>query len=79
VAHVYDERNPAVKKFVRQVIEVAVKKGKYIGICGQAPSDYPEFAEFVVECGIQSVSLNPDTVIKTTLLVADLEKRLGIS
>jgi len=79
VAHVYDERNPAVKKFVRQVIEVAVKKGKYIGICGQAPSDYPEFAEFVVECGIGSMSLNPDTVIKTTLIVAELEKRLGIS
>ena len=79
VAHVYDERNPAVKKFVKQVIETAVKKGKYIGICGQAPSDYPEFAEFVVECGIESMSLNPDTVIKTTLIVADLEKRLGIS
>jgi len=78
VAHVYDERNPAVKRFVKQVIEVAVKKGKYIGICGQAPSDYPEFAEFVVECGIGSMSLNPDTVIKTTLIVADLEKRLGI-
>ncbi|NLW81871.1 MAG: phosphoenolpyruvate synthase [Desulfovibrionales bacterium] len=78
VAHVYDERNPAVKRFVRQVIEVSVKKGKYIGICGQAPSDYPEFAEFVVECGIQSMSLNPDTVIKTTLLVAEAEKRLGI-
>ncbi len=76
VAHVYDERDPAVKKFVRQVIEVAVRQGKYIGICGQAPSDYPEFAQFVVECGIQSMSLNPDTVIKTTLLVADLEKRL---
>ena len=79
VAHVYDERNPAVKKFVRQVIETAVRKGKYIGICGQAPSDYPEFAEFVVECGIESMSLNPDTVIKTTLIVAELEKRLGIS
>ncbi len=78
VAHVYDERNPAVKKFVKQVIEVAVKKGKYIGICGQAPSDYPEFAEFVVECGIQSMSLTPDTVIKPTLIVADLEKRLGL-
>ena len=79
VAHVYDERNPAVKRFVRQVIEVAVKKGKYIGICGQAPSDYPEFAEFVVECGIGSMSLNPDTVIKTTLIVAELEKRLGMA
>lgn len=79
VAHVYDERNPAVKKFVRQVIETAVRKGKYIGICGQAPSDYPEFAEFVVECGIGSMSLNPDTVIKTTLIVAELEKKLGLS
>jgi len=79
VAHVYDERNPAVKRFVKQVIEVAVKKGKYIGICGQAPSDYPEFAEFVVECGIESMSLNPDTVIKTTLIVAELEKKLGLS
>ena len=78
VAHVYDERNPAVKKFVKQVIETAVKKGKYIGICGQAPSDYPEFAEFVVECGIESMSLNPDTVIKTTLIVAELEKKLGL-
>jgi pyruvate,water dikinase len=79
VAHVYDERNPAVKRFVRQVIEVALKKDKYIGICGQAPSDYPEFAEFVVECGIGSMSLNPDTVIKTTLVVAELEKRLGMA
>lgn len=77
VAHVYDERNPAVKKMVRQVIEVCNAKGKYIGICGQAPSDYPEFAEFIVECGIGSMSLNPDTVIKTTLAVAALEKRLG--
>ncbi|WP_022661436.1 phosphoenolpyruvate synthase [Paucidesulfovibrio longus] len=76
VAHVYDERNEAVKRMVRQVIDVANRKGKYIGICGQAPSDYPEFAEFVVECGIQTMSLNPDTVIKTTLAVAELEKRL---
>ena len=78
VSHVYDERNPAVKKMVRQVIEIAVKKGKYIGICGQAPSDYLEFAEFVVECGIETMSLNPDTVIKTTLAVAELEKKLGM-
>ncbi|MBC8495194.1 phosphoenolpyruvate synthase [archaeon] len=78
VAHVYDERNPAVKKLVKQVIEVCNAKGKYIGICGQAPSDYLEFAEFVVECGIQTMSLNPDTVIKTTLAIAELEKKLGI-
>ncbi|HLP79976.1 MAG TPA: phosphoenolpyruvate synthase, partial [Acidobacteriota bacterium] len=76
VAHVYDERNEAVKKLVKQVIEVAVRKGKYIGICGQAPSDYIEFAEFVVECGIQTMSLNPDTVIKTTAKIAEVEKRI---
>ncbi len=78
VAHVYDERNEAVKRMVKQVIEVAKRKNKYIGICGQAPSDYIEFAEFLVECGIQSMSLNPDTVIKTTLAVAALEKRMGV-
>ncbi len=78
VAHVYDERNEAVKRLVKQVIEIANKKGKYIGICGQAPSDYIEFAEFVVRCGIQTMSLNPDTVIKTTLAIAELEKKLGI-
>lgn len=79
VAHVYDERNPAVKEMVERVIKVATKKGKYIGICGQAPSDYVEFAEFVVQCGIETMSLNPDTMIKTTLAVAELEKKLGIS
>jgi pyruvate,water dikinase len=76
VAHVYDERNPAVKKLVKQVIEVANRKGKYIGICGQAPSDYIEFAEFVVECGIQTMSLNPDTVIKTIPRIASVEAKL---
>lgn len=79
VSHIYDERNEAVKRLVKQVIETANRKGKYIGICGQAPSDYQEFAEFVVECGIQTMSLNPDTVIKTTLAIAELEKKLGIS
>lgn len=77
VASVYDERNPAVKKMIKQVIDVCNAKGKYVGICGQAPSDYLDFAEFLVECGIQSMSLNPDTVIKTTLAVAELEKKLG--
>ncbi|MGV8151618.1 MAG: phosphoenolpyruvate synthase [Candidatus Nanoarchaeia archaeon] len=78
VAHVYDERNDAVKKLVKQVIETCNRRDKYIGICGQAPSDYPEFARFVVECGIGTMSLNPDTVIKTTFDIAELEKRLGI-
>jgi pyruvate, water dikinase len=77
VAHVYDERNEAVKRMVKWVIETANSKGKYIGICGQAPSDYPEFAEFVVECGIQTMSLNPDTIIKTTLAIAELETKLN--
>ncbi len=79
VAQVYDERNEAVKRMVKWVIETANSKGKYIGICGQAPSDYVEFAEFVVECGIQTMSLNPDTIIKTTLAIAELEKKMGIN
>jgi pyruvate,water dikinase len=74
VAHIYDERNEAVKKLIRQVIETAKRKGCKIGICGQAPSDFPEFAEFLVECGIDSISLNPDTVIKTRLLIAEKEE-----
>ena len=79
VADLYDERNEAVKKLIKQVIEVCNKKGKYIGFCGQAVSDFVEMAEFVVEAGIQSMSLNPDTVIKTTMKVAEVEKKLGIS
>jgi len=78
VAHLYDERNEAVKRLVSKVIEIAKKKGRKIGICGQAPSDFPEFAEFLVRCGIDSISLNPDVVIKTKLLVAEREKELGI-
>jgi pyruvate, water dikinase len=79
VSHLYDERNDAVKRLVKQVIDVAKKKGRKIGICGQAPSDFPDFAEFLVECGIDSMSLIPDTVIKTKLAVAKKEKELGIS
>jgi pyruvate, water dikinase len=78
VAHLYDERNEAVKRLVRQVIKVAKEKGRKIGICGQAPSDFPEFAEFLVECGIDSISLIPDTVIKTRLAIAAKEKKLGL-
>lgn len=78
VAHIYDERNDAVKRLIQQVIEVAKQKKRKIGICGQAPSDFPDFAEFLVECGIDSMSLTPDTVIKTKLAVAKKEKELGI-
>ena len=77
VSDIYDENNEAIKKMIRKVIEVATAKWKYIGICGQAPSDYPEFAKFLVECGIESMSLNPDTMIKTRLAVADIEKKLN--
>ncbi|MDH5194985.1 MAG: phosphoenolpyruvate synthase [Nitrospira sp.] len=77
VAHLFDERNEAVKKMVATVIKAAKAKGRKIGICGQAPSDYPEFAQFLVEQGIESMSLNPDAVVKTTMAVLDLEKRLS--
>jgi len=79
VSHIYDERNEAVKRLVKHVIDVAKEKGKKIGICGQAPSDFPEFAEFLVECGIDSISLVPDTVTKTRLVIAKREEELGIS
>lgn len=77
LAHIGNERNEAVKRLVRQVIEVANKKGKYIGICGQGPSDFPDFAQFLVECGIHSIALNPDTVIPTTISIAEKEQQLG--
>jgi pyruvate,water dikinase len=79
VAHIFDERNDAVKSMVKSVIDTAKRRGKKIGICGQAPSDFPEFATFLVECGIDSMSLIPDTAIKTRLKVAEKEKELGIS
>src|SRR4026207_2120657 len=66
VAHLFDERNGAVEKMVAMAIDAAIRNGKKIGICGQAPSDYPEFAEFLVKRGINSISLNPATVIQTT-------------
>jgi len=79
VAHIYDERNEAVKTMVKMVIDTAKRRGKKIGICGQAPSDFPDFATFLVECGIDSMSLISDTIIKTRLAVAEKEKELGIS
>ncbi len=76
VAHLFDERNGAVEKMVAIAIEAARRNGKKIGICGQAPSDYPEFARFLVEKGINSISLNPDTVIQTTHTILETEKQL---
>ncbi len=75
VAHLFDENNEAVRRMIAQVIRAAHAAGKPIGICGQAPSDFPEFAEWLVEQGIDSISLNPDTAIKTALRVASAERR----
>jgi pyruvate,water dikinase len=77
VAHLFDERNPAVMRLVEEVIRRARQCGRKIGICGQAPSDYPEFARFLVSCGIDSISLNPDTVLKTTQDIVEMEKTLA--
>src|SRR5688500_10245128 len=77
VAHLVDERNGAVEKMVAMAIDAAKRSGKKIGICGQAPSDYPEFAEFLVQRGINSISLNPDTVIQTTHHILATEKLLN--
>jgi pyruvate,water dikinase len=74
VAKVGDERNEAVKEMVKKVIKLCNQKKKYCGICGQAPSDWPEFAEFIMKEGIQSMSINPDTVIKTILNLAKIKK-----
>jgi len=74
VTHIANENNPAVKKLVAQIIKKCKEKGKYIGICGQAPSDYPEFAQFLVDEGIESMSLNPDTVIKIIMALGEKEQ-----
>jgi len=74
VAHIFDERHQAVKAMVRMAITAAKKCDRKIGICGQAPSDYPEFARFLVEMGIDSISLNPDCLLKTMLDIAKMEE-----
>jgi pyruvate,water dikinase len=78
VARIFDERNEAVKRLVKQVIDVAHnhKPKRKVGICGQAPSDFPEFADYLVECGIDSMSLNPDVVLSTRLNIAKVEDRI---
>ena len=74
VTHIANENNPSVKKLVAEIIHKCKEKGKYIGICGQAPSDYPEFAQFLVDEGIESMSLNPDTVIKIIMALGESGK-----
>jgi len=78
VAHIFDERDEAVKRLVKQVIDIAHhhKPMRKVGICGQAPSDFPEFADYLVECGIDSMSLNPDVVLSTRLNIAEVEDRI---
>ena len=77
VAFDYDERDAGVKEMIRLAVEGCRRNHRHSGLCGQAPSDYPEMAQFLVELGIDSMSLNPDAVLKTTLQVLELEKRLG--
>ena len=72
VTHIANENNPAVKKLISEIIVKCRAKKKYIGICGQAPSDYPDFARFLVEEGIESMSLNPDSIIK---MIMELGKK----
>jgi len=76
VSKVGDERNEAVKEMIAKVIQECKKRKKYCGICGQGPSDYLEFAEFLVKEGIESISLNPDTVIKTILNLAKIKNKV---
>lgn len=77
IAHLFDERHVAVKRMISMLIKTAHKHNKTVGICGQAPSDFPDFAEFLVQEGINSISLNPDSVMSTTLKVLEMEKQLG--
>ncbi|MCX7899954.1 MAG: phosphoenolpyruvate synthase, partial [Methylocystis sp.] len=77
IAFDFDERDEGVKTMIRLAIEGARRNKRHIGICGQAPSDYPEMAEFLVRLGIDSISLDPDTVLRTTMRVLELEKTLG--
>ncbi len=75
ISHIFDERNEAVKGMIASVIQIAKEMNKKIGICGQAPSDFPEFAEFLVKDGIDSISLNPDAVLKTTKRIVEFEAK----
>jgi pyruvate,water dikinase len=79
LAPLFDERNEAVRRMIHLAIEAAKRNSKKIGICGQAPSDYPEFARFLVEQGIDSISLNPDSVLKTLVDVATTEQTSKLS
>ena len=78
VAHLYDERNEAVKQMIRLLIIQAKKSKVKVGICGQGPSDFPDFAQFLVEQGIDSISVTPDSFLKTARAIASIEKKLQL-
>ena len=78
IASVGNEKNEAVKELIEEAIKVCQNNNKYIGICGQAPSDFPDFAQFLVELGIESISLNPDSVLKTKIAIAEKERQINI-
>lgn len=77
LAHLFDERNEAVKAMIRQLIVTAHESGCHVGLCGQGPSDHPDFAEFLVRAGIDSISLNPDSVVEVTRRIAEVEEQLS--
>jgi pyruvate,water dikinase len=77
VSHLYDERNPAVKRMLKHLIETAKRTGTKVGICGQGPSDHPDFAQFLVELGIDSISVTPDSLLKTRRAIAEVEKAVA--
>lgn len=79
IAHIFDERDEAVMKMLQIAIEACKSRGKYIGICGQAPSDYPEITKFLVQNGIDSISLNPDSLLKMRQVVSDMESDTSFS
>jgi pyruvate,water dikinase len=74
VSHLYDERNPAVKRMLEQLIRTAKRTGTKVGICGQGPSDHPDFAQFLVELGIDSISVTPDSLLKTRRAISEVER-----
>jgi pyruvate,water dikinase len=75
ISHVGNENNEAIKRMISQVIKTAKKAGRKVGICGQGPSDFPDFAKFLVSEGIDSISLNPDTILETTVRLSKLEAK----
>ncbi len=77
IAHLFDERNDAVKALLAMAIQACRRRGKYVGICGQGPSDHPDLAEWLMDQGIGSVSLNPDTVVDTWIRLARHRREAG--